>query len=59
MSETERQFREHGWTRTASCMFRWEHETHGVLYLDPDTREELMDMWITGFVAGKEHNNAQ
>jgi len=54
MSETERQFRAKGWTRTAASMFRWENEKYGILHLDPSHRDELMDVWLCGFVAGKE-----
>lgn len=54
MSETERQFREHGWTRNKSDSYRWDHPKYTSVWLRPETPEELMDMWITGFVAGKE-----
>ena len=54
MTETERQFRMKGWTRTVASMFRWESEKYGILHLDPSYREELMDAWLCGFVAGKE-----
>lgn len=54
MSETERQFREKGWTREASDMYRWNHDKYGVMFLPPNYREELMDAWLTGFMHGKE-----
>lgn len=54
MSESERQFRAKGWTRTAESMFRWENEKYGTLCLDPSHRDELMDAWLCGFAAGKE-----
>ena len=54
MSETERQFREKGWTREASDMYRWNHDKYGVMFLPPDYRDELMDAWLTGFMHGKE-----
>lgn len=54
MTEAERQFRMKGWTRTAPSEFRWESEKYGILHLDPSYREELMDAWLCGFVAGKE-----
>ena len=56
MSETERQFREKGWSRNAPDMYRWKHKKYGTMYLIPEIREQLMDAWLTGFMHGKESN---
>ena len=54
MSETERQFKSIGWTQNPGDWNKWTHRLHGSQYFDPKLTDELMDMWITGFVAGKE-----
>lgn len=54
MTETERQFRAAGWSWRAESMYKWEHSKYGTIWLDTDIREPLMEMWLTGFVAGKE-----
>lgn len=54
MTETERQFRDKGWTRAAASLYIWKHERYGTMILDPSHRDEMMDAWLCGFAAGKE-----
>lgn len=54
MSETERQFRAAGWSPTESLTYKWTHPDYASVFLPPETRDDLMDMWLTGLVAGKE-----
>lgn len=54
MTDTERRFREMGWRRSRSDRVKWLHPKHGVLFLDPDIRDELIDMWRMGYDAGRE-----
>lgn len=54
MSEAERQFREKGWTRNASDMWKWNHPLHGTLFITPDNKDVEMDLWLSGYSAGKE-----
>lgn len=54
MTEAERQFREAGWYQKPSNDWKWYHAEYGVLVFKLDIQEHMMDMWLTGFVAGKE-----
>lgn len=55
MSETEKQFREYGWERIRDREIdRWRHPRYGTIITCPLNEDDVMDAWITGFVAGKE-----